>query len=63
MLNSVIHNFQARSSEILFLHDSRFTRHFKECNPKYNLEPLYFVFSSSYIVFVRPSKDNVMSIF
>ena len=34
--NSVIHNFRARSSEILFLHNSQFTRRFQERNPTYN---------------------------
>ena len=33
MRSSVIHDFQAHSSEFLFLHNSRFTRRFQEHNP------------------------------
>ena len=32
----VIHDFWARSSEILFLHNSWFTRRFQEYNPAHN---------------------------
>ena len=36
MQNSVIQDFRACSSEILFLHDSRFTQRSQEHNPAYN---------------------------
>ena len=36
MCNPVTHNFRARSSEILFLCDSRFTQRFQERNLAYN---------------------------
>ena len=38
MRKSVIHDFQARSSKILFLCDSLFTRHFQERNHAYSWE-------------------------
>ena len=35
---SIIHDFRARSSEILFLRDSQFMWCFQERNPTYNWE-------------------------
>ena len=63
---SVVLDFWVRSSEILFLRDARFTRHFHERNPVYNWElPVYkkwwsLVTNYSPFLFICPEFTNIL---